>query len=420
MLESAKKECIEAAGQRDNGKMEIENDVDDDDTFVDEQYGYPKAESDKWVSCIRVLDPKSTETTCLLELQDNEAAFSICTVNFHDNEYGTLLAVGTAKDLQFWPKRTLTAGYIHIYRFVQDGRSLELLHKTQVDGVPLALCQFQGRLLVGIESSLRLYDLGKRRLLKKCENKLFPNTINSIHTCHDRIYVGDIQEYRRDENQLYVYADDSVPRWLTSACHVDFDTMAGADKFGNIYFVRLPQDVSDEIEEGPGSIKREQGMVNKVEEIVQFHVGDVVTCMQKASLNPRGVECLVYGTVMGSLGALLPFTSRADVDFFSHLEMHMRQELPRLCGRDHMAYRSAYYPVKDVIDGDLCEQYHMAVVVFGRMEERITPKFPVLLVENVTVPGPYRRNLCDDKRRRMRFALDGQGVQFCLCLDLEL
>ncbi|CAD5169210.1 unnamed protein product [Musa acuminata subsp. malaccensis] len=36
--------------------------------------------------------------------------------------------------------------------------------------------------------------------------------------------------------------------------------------------------------------------------------------------------------------------------------MHMRQEHPPLCGGDHMAFRSAYFPVKDVIDGDLCEQ----------------------------------------------------------------
>ncbi|GFY82220.1 cleavage and polyadenylation specificity factor (CPSF) A subunit protein [Actinidia rufa] len=154
-------------------------------------------------------------------------------------------------------------------------------------------------------------------------------------------------------------------------------------------------DVSDEIEEDPtgGKIKWEQGKLNgapnKMEEIVQFHVGDVVTSMQKASLIPSGGECLIYGTVMGSLGALLAFTSRDDVDFFSHLEMHMRQEHPPLCGRDHMAYRSAYFPVKiyelavftpflrvlksvtvralcekhpcllglDVIDGDLCEQF---------------------------------------------------------------
>ncbi|KAJ6368600.1 hypothetical protein OIU78_001053 [Salix suchowensis] len=101
-----------------------------------------------------------------------------------DKEHGTLLAAGTAKGLSFWPKRNLIAGFIHIYKFVDDGKSLELLHKTQV-GVPLALCWFQGRLLAGIGSVLRLYDLRKR------------------------------------------------------------------DKFGNVYFVRLPQDVSDEIEEDP-------------------------------------------------------------------------------------------------------------------------------------------------------------------------
>ncbi|KAF9598013.1 hypothetical protein IFM89_023585 [Coptis chinensis] len=369
--EAARKECLEAAGgeENGNGNMEQMENGGDDDPLSDEQYGYPKGESEKWASCIRIFEPRTTSTTCLLELQENEAAFSVCTVNFHDKEYGTLLAVGTAKALKFWPKRSFAAGYIHIYRFIEDGKSLQLLHKTEVDGIPLALCQFQGRLLAGIGPVLRLYDLGKRKLLRKCENKLFPNTIISIHTYRDRIYVGDIQEsfhyckYRRDENQLYVFADDSVPRWLTASYHIDFDTMAGADKFGNVYFMRLPQDISDEVEEDPtgGKIKWEQGKLNgapnKVEEIVQFHVGDVVTCMQKTSLIPGGGECLIYGTVMGCIGALLAFTSREDVDFFSHLEMHMRQEHPPLCGRDHIAYRSAYFPVKDVIDGDLCEQF---------------------------------------------------------------
>ncbi|KAF5187930.1 Splicing factor 3b subunit [Thalictrum thalictroides] len=372
--EAARKESLEAAGMEANGNgniNEMENGADNEenDPLSDEQYGYPKAEAEKWVSCIRVFEPRTSSTTCLLELQDNEAAFSVCTVNFSDKEYGTLLAVGTAKSLKFWPKRSFAAGFIHIYRFIEDGKGLQLLHKTQVEGIPLALCQFQGKLLAGIGPVLRLYDLGKRKLLRKCENKLFPNTIISLHTYRDRIYVGDIQEsfhyckYRRDENQLYIFADDSVPRWLTASYHIDFDTMAGADKFGNVYFMRLPQDLSDEIEEDPtgGKIKWEQGKLNgapnKVEEIVQFHVGDVVTCLQKTSLIPGGGECLIYGTVMGCLGALLAFTSREDVDFFSHLEMHMRQEHPPLCGRDHIAYRSAYFPVKDVIDGDLCEQF---------------------------------------------------------------
>jgi splicing factor 3B subunit 3 len=116
--------------------------------------------------------------------------------------------------------------------------------------------------------------------------------------------------------------------------------------------MRLPQDVSEEIEDDPtgGKIKWEQGRLNgapnKVDEIIQFHVGEVVTSLQKASLIPGGGESVLYGTVMGSVGALLPFTSREDVDFFSHLEMHLRQENPPLCGRDHMTFRSAYFPVK--------------------------------------------------------------------------
>ena len=57
--------------------------------------------------------------------------------------------------------------------------------------------------------------------------------------------------YDLGKKRFYVFSDDSVPRWLTASYHVDSDTMAGAEKFGNVYFVRLPQDVSDEIEEDP-------------------------------------------------------------------------------------------------------------------------------------------------------------------------
>lgn len=48
-------------------------------------------------------------------------------------------------------------------------------------------------------------------------------------------------KYRKEENQIYIVADDITPRWLTSTLHLDFDTMAGGDKFGNIFLVRLPQ-----------------------------------------------------------------------------------------------------------------------------------------------------------------------------------
>lgn len=88
------------------------------------------------------------------------------------------------------------------------------------------------------------------------------------------------------------------------------------------------------------------GASQKGDIAVNFHVGETVTSLQRATLIPGGSEALLYATVSGSLGVLLPFTSREDHDFFQHLEMHMRSENPPLCGRDHLSFRSYYYPVK--------------------------------------------------------------------------
>ncbi len=79
--------------------------------------------------------------------------------------------------------------------------------------------------------------------------------------------------------------------------------------------------------------------------------------MVRTSLVPGGMEAIIYTTIMGRIGALVPFKSREDVDFYTHLEMFMRQENPPLLGRDHLSYRSYFIPVKDVSDGDLCDQY---------------------------------------------------------------
>lgn len=44
--------------------------------------------------------------------------------------------------------------------------------------------------------------------------------------------------------------------------------------------------------------------------LVQFHVGEVVTSLQRTTLVPGGAEVLLYSTINGSIGALLPFKSR--------------------------------------------------------------------------------------------------------------
>lgn len=87
-------------------------------------------------------------------------------------------------------------------------------------------------------------------------------------------------------------------------------------------------------------------------------MGEILTSVNRAVLVPGGTEVIVYSTLSGGIGAFLPFRSPDELDFFQHLEMHMRNHSPSLCGRDHISYRSYYQTVKGVVDGGLCEQYN--------------------------------------------------------------
>lgn len=82
------------------------------------------------------------------------------------------VVVGTVRDLILNP-RSLTGGSVHVYQLI-NGERLELLHKTPVDDLPGAIASFKGKILIGVGKFLRVYDLGKKKLLRKCENKVRP------------------------------------------------------------------------------------------------------------------------------------------------------------------------------------------------------------------------------------------------------
>lgn len=337
---------------------------------VDEyKIGTPKAGDGIWASCIRVVDPGKLETVDLIELTGNEHAVSVCICNFSQYEDVMFVVVGSVKDMTLNP-RTHSGGFLTVFRSNANGK-LEVVHKTSVEDVPLALCPFYGKILVGVGKFLRVYELGQKKLLKKSENKTtFPNLISNIKLDGERIFVSDIGEsvsvlvYRKEDNQIYCFADDVVSRWLSAFTILDHDTVAVVDKFENFFVLRLPAACEDD-EKDLGSVKYkwEAGFLNsayyKMENIAQFYIGDLATCLSKCCLSEGGPEILLYGTCMGALGALIPLTKKEEVEFFIHLEMFLRQEYKSLIGRDHMAFRSFSLPVKNVVDGDLCEQFSM-------------------------------------------------------------
>ncbi|KAL1837554.1 hypothetical protein VTJ49DRAFT_3657 [Mycothermus thermophilus] len=334
-----------------------------------EDFGYPRAKG-RWASCINIVDPLSDEPSVLkrIDLEGNEAAVSAAVVPFASQDGESFLVVGTGKDMVLNP-RQFTEGYIHVYRFHDDGRDLEFIHKTKIEEPPMALIPFQGRLLAGIGKMLRVYDLGLRQLLRKAQGEVAPQLIVSLQTQGSRIIVGDVQQgvtyvvYKPEVNKLLPFVDDTINRWTTCTTMVDYESVAGGDKFGNVWIVRCPERASQESDE-PGSEiqllhprKYLHGAPNRLDLMAHFYTQDLPTSIVKTNLVVGGQDVLVWSGLQGTIGVLIPFVSREDVDFFQNLESHMRAEDPPLAGRDHLIYRGYYVPVKGVIDGDLCERF---------------------------------------------------------------
>ncbi len=84
--------------------------------------------------------------------------------------------------------RSCSGGILRTYRTTPTGERLDFVHDTPVEEFPAALCAYQGRLLAGIGQRLRLYDMGKKKLLKKGENRVrFTFLLRLI--CRQGVYI---------------------------------------------------------------------------------------------------------------------------------------------------------------------------------------------------------------------------------------
>ncbi|VDK49491.1 unnamed protein product [Cylicostephanus goldi] len=79
--------------------------------------------------------------------------------------------------------------------------------------------------------------------MRKSFLQSFPVQITGIQSTGQRIIVTDSQEsvhfvrYRKSENQLVIFCDDTTPRYVTTCCVLDYNTVAVGDKFGSISIV---------------------------------------------------------------------------------------------------------------------------------------------------------------------------------------
>jgi splicing factor 3B subunit 3 len=362
----------------DDAPMEIEGtngDTTNGQTGSDElpavEFGYPRAQGN-WASCIQVIDPVSEKAvTHTVEINANQSLVSAALVFFESRGEEAFLAVGTAKDLSFQPYKCSSAS-IQIYKISANGRELEFFHETEVSDPPTALLGFKGKMVAGVGRNLCLYDCGSRSLLRKAQaSNCVPTRITDLKTQGSRLVVSDqaqsvtyvVHKDQVHPNRLIPFIDDTIARQTTCTEMLDYDTTVGGDKFGNLWLVRCPQKVSESSDESPdGSdllVDKAYlgGTANRLDNVANYFANDIPIAIQKTVLLSGGERIIFWAGLQGTLGALIPFTSRRQHKMFQQLELQLRSDDKPLSGRDHLAYRSYFNPVKSVIDGDLIERF---------------------------------------------------------------
>lgn len=344
---------------------------------VDEDYydafGFER-QSGSWASCIQVVDAENVLQT--FEFENNESAVTLGTAVFNGKPH---LIVSTSKDVTFSPSGC-SANYLYTFKVVD--RQLVLLHKTTLDAQASALEAFGGKLVVAVNSQIRMYELGKKQLLRKSTSTIehLRRVSKMLHMGGDILVVGDgrnsfvFLQYDPADQTFFAFANDVMARQITTFAKLDNRTVIGGDKFGNIFVNRLPATVAEQLNDNvlvkflPEFLGGAGGRLSKM---CEFYIPDIPTSFQKGSFVVGGTESIIYTGLSGTVGILLPIETIHDVNHVSKLELLMRKYLEvdfddlsavrrphNLVGREHSKFRGYYNPVKNVIDGDYVEKYY--------------------------------------------------------------
>ncbi|KAL0245361.1 hypothetical protein GEMRC1_009440 [Eukaryota sp. GEM-RC1] len=337
-----------------------------------------------WASCLSVYHPglfsspsnlSSAKPSCVdrWEMPQGQGLFAITEVTF-SNSNKSFVAIGGAIKLRSRPKRTCEGGFVHLFEIQDDGK-LAFVHTTELPDSCHCLCGFKGMLLAGSGNRVRLLALGRQRLLKKCEFKILPRLVVGLSAVDDRVFVSTVcnsvfyLKYRPESNIFQLFAEDPLPRHITSSCALDQDSIAFGDKFGTFSAVRISAEVTSDVEDDPLAYKglREDSMhlstsPNLTESLFNFYIGSPVTSLFSLGNVPGSImasEVIVCSCFDGSIHVIRPFLSRADAIMIKGVEEFFQNHSESIAplGRNHFSFRSRFFPVKNVVDFDLCRLF---------------------------------------------------------------
>uniref|UniRef100_A0A0N7ZDQ0 DNA damage-binding protein 1 n=1 Tax=Scylla olivacea TaxID=85551 RepID=A0A0N7ZDQ0_SCYOL len=287
-----------------------------------------------------------------------EYALSICSTRLKDDPT-VYYVVGTA--LVNPEESESKQGRIILFSYAEG--KLQQVAEKEIKGACYSLCEFQGKLLASISSTVRLFEwTNERELRLECSH--FNNVAAlCLKTKGDFILVGDLMrsmtllQYKTLEGSFEEIARDYDPNWMTAIEILDDELFLGAEHSNNLFVCHKDSAATSDEE-------RQQ-----MQEVGRFHLGDFVNVFRHGTLVMQGVPeastvtqgCVLYGTVHGALGLV----TSLHLDLYNLL-LEMQKRLARVIksvGKiDHDFYRSFSTERKTdrcegFIDGDLIESF---------------------------------------------------------------
>ncbi|PIA12513.1 hypothetical protein COEREDRAFT_84073 [Coemansia reversa NRRL 1564] len=196
-----------------------------------------------------------------------------------------------------------------------------------------------------------------RQLLRRVHAPAaIPNAVASLCANSQRpnlLLVADVQESVRllalTSAGFHTLVVDTLPRFVVAMLPLDDATVIASDKFGNVVALRAPASALD--------LEHPPARPCHWDAVAEFHAGDIITGMDACEMGVAARQIILCSSLMGAVLAAVPLVSRHDADMLRALELALRR-LPSVAGRDHLAMRSSFFPVRAAVDGDLCELFY--------------------------------------------------------------
>ncbi|XP_060580249.1 DNA damage-binding protein 1-like [Ruditapes philippinarum] len=325
------------------------------------------------VHSLLIIDQHTFEVLHAHTLLQNEFATSLISAKLGDDP-NTYYIVGTAmvNPEEAEPKQ----GRIIVFH-CQDGKVTQIAEE-EITGAAYTLCEFNGKLLASVNSTVRLFEWRTAEKELKLECCHYNNIIALyLKTKGDFILVGDLMRsitlllYKSMEGTFEEIARDCNPNWMTAVEILDDDIFLGAENSFNLFTCH--KDSAATTDEERQNLQ-ETGLFHLGEFVNVFRHGSLVMQHSFESSTPTQGSVL-FGTVNGAVGLV----TQLPPDFYHFLQDvqgRLAKVIKSVGKIDHSFWRSFHTERKTevctgFIDGDLIESFldlsreKMAEVVQG-------------------------------------------------------